>query len=312
MSTSYKNVIIQKIPPTKSTPVHEEEQYLSLIRHIVKEGEYEMSRNGAALCIFGYSMRFSLRDGVIPLITTKKLAWRTCFKELRWFVRGSTDARELQAEGVHIWDDNSSRNFLDGRGLTHLCEGDIGAGYGHQWRHFGAPYTGCESNYSGQGVDQLATLIDALKSPEKRTSRRLVISAWNPAQLDDMALPPCHVLMQFHVSGCGRYLSCSLYQRSGDVGLGVPFNIASYSFLTHMLARHCDLEAREFVYFLGNAHIYEAHLKPLMEQTIRLPFPFPKIRFREKHENIEDYTLEEIEFLEEYKHHDAIALEMIA
>jgi thymidylate synthase len=281
--------------------VHEEEQYLNLIRKIIRDGEYENTRNGRTLCTFGYSMRFSLRGGTIPFITTKKFAWKTCFHELMWFVRGSTDARELMRQGVHIWDGNSSRKFLDGRGLTHLTEGDIGPGYGHQWRHFGAPYHGCGANYSGQGVDQLADLIRALKDPAQHSSRRLIISAWNPQQLDEMALPPCHILMQFHVAG-GRRLSCSLYQRSGDVGLGVPFNIASYSFLTHMLAAHCGLEADEFVYFLGNAHIYEPHLQPLMEQSVLKPKPFPRIRFIKIHNDIEKYTLDDIEFLQKYEY----------
>lgn len=291
-------------------PLHEEEQYLNLIRKIIKEGDYDYSRNGVAFCIFGYSMRFSLQNGTIPFITTKKLAWKTCFKELMWFIRGSTDANELSAQNVHIWDGNSSREFLDSRGLTHLEEGDIGAGYGHQWRHFGAPYKDCKTDYSGQGVDQLANLIRALKDPTQHNSRRLIISAWNPAQLDDMALPPCHVLMQFHVVA-NQYLSCSLYQRSGDVGLGVPFNIASYSLLTHLLACHCELEPKEFVYFLGNAHIYESHVEPLMEQANRRPLPFPRICINEKKENIEDYTLEDIEFIKEYEHLGPIEMKMI-
>jgi thymidylate synthase len=298
--------------PAALGPITDETQYINLIKTIVKDGEYEMTRNGAALSIFGYSMRFSLRDGVLPLITTKKLAWKTCFKELMWFVRGETDNRTLRAQGVHIWDGNASREFLDSRGLSAREEGDLGPIYGHQWRHFGAPYTDCHADYRGQGIDQLANLIRDLKDPATRVSRRLVISAWNPVQIDEMALPPCHVLMQFHVSGNGQRLSCSLYQRSGDVGLGVPFNIASYSFLVHLLARHCDLEPWDFVYFLGNAHIYEAHLNPIMEQMLRRPYPFPRIHIREKRENIEDYSLEDIEWLESYQSHDAVKMEMIA
>jgi len=301
-----------RVLPVSLNAQFDEEQYLNLIKNIIQKGEYENTRNGNALSIFGYSMRFSLRDGILPLITTKKLAWKTCFKELMWFVRGSTDNKELSDEGVHIWDANSSREFLDSRNLSHYPENTLGPIYGHQWRHFNAPYTGCDADYSGKGVDQLANLIRDLKNPELRNSRRLIITAWNPCQIDEMALPPCHVLMQFNISGAGNRLSCSLYQRSGDVGLGVPFNIASYSFLTHILAKHCGLDAWEFVYFLGNAHIYEEHIKPMMEQMVRTPHPPPIINFKKVHENIEDYCLDDIEWIRPYVHDDAISMKMIA
>ena len=159
--------------------------------------------------------------------------------------------------------------------------------------------------------NQLKQLIEQLKDPDQRTSRRLIISAWNPQQLDEMALPPCHILMQFNVKE-GKYLSCSLYQRSGDVGLGVPFNIASYAFLTHILAKHCDLVADEFVYFLGNAHIYEEHLEVLKEQILREPFLFPKICIKTKRDNIEDYCVEDIEWTEPYNSHVQVKMNMIA
>ena len=174
--------------------------------------------------VFGYSMRYPLRDGVIPLLTTKRVAWKTCFHELIWFIRGCTDNKKLIEKNVHIWDANATREFLDSRGLTENEENDLGPVYGHQWRHFNAPYSNCHENYDGLGIDQLQNIINMLNDPEQRTSRRLVLSAWNPCQLDEMALPPCHVLMQFYVKE-DKYLSCSLYQRSGDVGLGVPFNM---------------------------------------------------------------------------------------
>jgi thymidylate synthase len=256
-------------------------------------------------------MRFSLQNGTIPLLTTKKVAWKTCFKELMWFVKGSTSNDELREKKVYIWNDNSSREFLDSRGLTNNREGDLGPVYGHQWRHFNAPYENCDTNYSGKGVDQLQNIINELKDPSKRTSRRLVMSAWNPVQLDEMALPPCHILAQFNVRQ-GKYLSCALYQRSGDVGLGVPFNIASYSFLTHILAKHCDLIADEFVYFLGNAHIYKDHIKPLEMQIDRSFFPFPKLLIKNKYDDIERYTLDDIEWIEEYQHHETIKMNMVA
>jgi thymidylate synthase len=290
--------------------IHEECQYLSLIENILKNGCDSESRNGSTKSIFGNMMRFSLNDGIIPILTTKKVAWKTCFKELQWFIKGHTDNKLLKEVNVHIWDDNGSKEFLEKQNLTYR-EDDLGPVYGHQWRHFNAPYTDCNADYTNQGIDQLQELIKNLKSEEGRKSRRLIISAWNPCQIKEMALPPCHVLMQFYVSE-NKYLSCSLYQRSGDVGLGVPFNIASYSFLTHMLAKHCGLEAKEFVYFLGNAHIYEEHIEPLKQQIQREPLPFPKITFKEVKENIENYSLTDIEFLQEYKFHKQIKMEMKA
>lgn len=290
--------------------IHEEYQYLSLIENILKNGCDFESRNGSTKSIFGNMMRFSLNDGIIPILTTKKVAWKTCFKELQWFIKGHTDNKLLKEVNVHIWDDNGSKEFLEKQNLTYR-EDDLGPVYGHQWRHFNAPYTDCNADYTNQGIDQLQELIKNLKSEEGRKSRRLIISAWNPCQIKEMALPPCHVLMQFYVSE-NKYLSCSLYQRSGDVGLGVPFNIASYSFLTHMLAKHCGLEAKDFVYFLGNAHIYEEHIEPLKEQIQREPLPFPKITLKEVKENIEDYSLTDIEFSQEYKFHKQIKMEMKA
>jgi thymidylate synthase len=228
-----------------------------------------------------------------------------------WFLRGSTNNAELQAQHVRIWDANASREFLNSRGLEHLEENDLGPVYGHQWRFFNAPYQNCHTNYEGQGIDQIQQLIDALRDPAQHTSRRLILSAWNPCQINEMALPPCHVLAQFYVRD-HKYLSCSLYQRSGDVGLGVPFNIASYSFLTHLLAHHCGLEAEKFVHFIGDAHIYENHREPLSQQLSREPFVFPKMRFREKREKIEDYTVDDIEWITPYNHRETLKMEMVA
>ena len=290
----------------------EEQQYIHLIDEIINKGTIENTRNGHTKSIFGYSMRFSLSDGRIPILTTKKVAVKTCFEELMWFVRGKTDNALLTEKNVHIWDDNSNREFLDGRGLQHLRENDLGPVYGHQWRHFNAEYTNCDDDYSGVGIDQLQQLIDNLKDPEKRSSRRLIVSAWNPCQLDEMALPPCHIMMQFNVRE-GKYLSCAMYQRSCDVGLGVPFNIASYSFLTHLLAAHCGLEAEDFVYFMGNCHIYMDHLDALETQIQRIPLPFPKIKIKSICENIDDYSYSEhIEWTEKYQSYDKINMKMVA
>ena len=291
--------------------LHPENQYLQLIKEILEKGSLEETRNGKTKSIFGYSMRFSLKDGELPLLTTKKVAWKTCFRELQWFIRGSTNNKELQHQNIHIWDGNSTREFLDSRRLHKNEVNDLGAIYGHQWRHFNAEYVDCHSDYSGKGIDQLNNVINDLKNPSTRSSRRHIISAWNPCQLDEMALPPCHILMQFNVRD-NKYLSCALMQRSGDVGLGILFNIASYSFLTHIIAKHCDLIADEFIYFLGNAHIYEEHFEPLQEQLKREPFPFPKINILQKHDNIEDYTIDDIEWVEKYVSHEPIKMIMKA
>ena len=190
-------------------------------------------------------------------------------------------------------------------------EDDLGPVYGHQWRHFNAEYSTCNEDYSNKGVDQLMYIINALKDPKERFSRRLIMSAWNPCQLDEMALPPCHVLAQFNVSSNNK-LSCALYQRSGDVGLGVPFNIASYSILTHLIAHYTGLETEKFVYFLGNAHIYEEHIDALKQQILRQPYLFPKINIKnEVPENIEDYELNHID-IKDYQWHSKVKMEMKA
>jgi len=289
----------------------EEQQYLNLIKDIINSGSVEESRNGKTYTKFGNMMKFSLKNGKIPILTTKQLAWRVCFEELFWFIKGSTNNRELKEKKINIWNDNSSREFLDSRELYHLEENDLGPIYGHQWRHFNAEYFDCDTDYNGNGVDQLQYIIDQLKNPETRNSRRLVMSSWNPCQIDQMALPPCHMICQFHVRE-GKYLSCALFQRSGDIGLGVPFNIASYSLLTHILAKHCGLEADEFVHFLGNCHIYEDHLMALKLQIERSPFDFPEIEICNKHENIEDYNISDIRWVNPYLSHSSLKMKMQA
>ena len=288
----------------------EEHQYIDLIRNILEKGSLEKGRNGNILSIFGSAMRFSLENNQIPILTSKKVAWKTCLKELLWFISGSTNNSILQSQNVHIWDANGSREFLDEQGLHELEENDLGPVYGHQWRHFNAPYTNCHADYAGKGVDQLQNIIDALKDPKRQNSRRLIMSAWNPCQLKEMALPPCHVLCQFNVSH-GNKLSCSLYQRSVDTILGQPFNIASYSLLTHLLAKHCGLEAYEFVYFKGNCHIYEDHIEGSKLQITREPFPFPTVSIKQIRDNINDYIVEDFE-LHNYQHHEAIKFKMVA
>ena len=220
--------------------------------------------------------------------------------------------KEILEQNVKIWNGNGTRKFLDSRGLNHLKENDLGPVYGHQWRFWNAPYSrefGCSEDYKGKGIDQLQNVIDEInKSKETgEASRRIIMSAWNPEQLDEMALPPCHVLSQYHL--VNNKLSCTLYQRSGDVGLGVPFNIASYSFLTHLLAKHCGLEAGQFVHFIGNAHIYDDHIEPLKLQLNNEPYDFPNLEIKEKRENIDDYKFEDFE-VNNYKFHKVIKMDM--
>ena len=296
------------INKSKNEVFHEEFQYLNLIEDISKYGTLEESRNGKAYTGFGSSMHFSLNDNRVPFITTKKLAWKTCLKELLWFIKGDTSNTRLKEKNVSIWNGNASREFLDSRGLTHLKEDDLGPVYGHQWRHFNADYVDCDTDYTGKGIDQLSYIINSLKDPKERGSRRLVMSAWNPCQIGEMALPPCHVLCQFNVTDENK-LSCSLYQRSGDIGLGVPFNIASYSILTHLIAKHCDLEATDFYYYLGNCHIYDDHMEQLMEQINRIPHEFPTIKITNVCENIDDYK-EEMFVIDNYKFHETIKMIM--
>lgn len=302
----------------------EEQQYLDLIKDILLRGTWEEGRNGKTKSIFGSMMRFSLADGKIPILTTKKTAWKTCLKELLWFIRGETDNTLLKEQGVHIWDGNSTREFLDSRGLSHYEVDELGPIYGSQWRHFNAPYITKKERKMAEGlpeseqayynvkggVDQLQQIIDALKDPAQRTSRRLVMTAWNPCQLDDMSLQPCHILCQFNVHN-GDQLSCAMYQRSNDECCGTPFNIASYSFLTHLIAKHCGLQAYEFVYFKGNCHIYEEHIEGAKLQIQRDPYPFPTVSIKQIRENINDYQVEDF-ILENYQHHEPIKFQMVA
>jgi len=316
----------KKIPKTFVNK-HPETQYLGLIHKIIKTGHRAETRNGVTISLLGESMRFSLKDNTIPIFTSKKMAWKTCLKELLWFISGDTDNNTLTKQNVHIWDGNASPEFMASRGLNYK-EGDLGPIYGHQWRHFNAKYTDSSQDYRGKGVDQLDHIIEQLKisahnnhikhlrdkyfwkTPKlMEDSRRLIMSAWNPQQINEMALPPCHILSQFHVQD--NKLSCSLYQRSGDVGLGIPFNVASYSFLTHLLAKHCGLEAHEFIHHIGDAHIYESHIEALEKQLDSPLYDFPKLEIENVYNDIELYTPSDFK-VNGYKCNDAIKMEMIA
>ena len=296
---------------TRHSPNFEEKQYLGLISSILDKGEFQQGRNGNVYSSIGKSMRFSLKNNTIPLLTTKKVAWKTCLKELLWFIKGDTNNKLLKDDNVGIWNGNGTREFLDSRRLYHLNEDDLGPVYGHQWRFWNAPYSkklGCSENYDGKGIDQLQNIIDTLNHPTDKYSRRIIMSAWNPEQLNEMALPPCHVLSQFKVTNENE-LSCILYQRSGDIGLGIPFNIASYSFLTHLLAKHCNLKAKEFIHFIGDAHIYDDHCNVLKQQINREPYSFPQITIENTHDNINNYEVKDFT-IKNYKYHNALKMDM--
>jgi len=292
--------------------VHDEYQYLQLVRNILDNGHTETGRNGPVKSLFGAMMRFSLADNTLPILTTKRMAWTTCFKELLWFIRGSTDNDELNAEGVHIWDANASREFISAANLSHYADGLLGPIYGYQWRHYNAEYdpcTGTPQPYS-QGIDQLQYIINQLRDPATRHSRRLVMTAWNPCQIMEMALPPCHMMCQFYVHDDNK-LSCLMFQRSGDMALGVPFNIASYSLLTHLIANATGLVAWEFIHTIGNAHVYMDHIQGLKEQLTREPFPFPSLHLTRTHDKLEEYTMDDLH-IDNYVHHPKITFPMHA
>ncbi|KAG2005475.1 thymidylate synthase [Coprinopsis cinerea AmutBmut pab1-1] len=296
---------------------HEEYQYLSLIRRVLDTGDIRPDRTGTGtIALFAPpSFRFSLLDATLPLLTTKRTFLRGIIEELLWFVHGCTDSKLLSEKGIKIWDGNGSKEFLESRGLGHRREGDLGPVYGFQWRHFGAEYVDCDADYTGQGVDQLRECIKKIK--ENPTDRRIILSAWNPKDIPQMALPPCHMMCQFYVqlppqSDPTRKprLSCLMYQRSADLGLGIPFNIASYALLTHMIAHVTGTEAHELVIQLGDAHVYRDHVEALEEQLKREPRPFPKIRWaREGIVDIEDFKYEDF-VVEGYNPHGPIAMKM--
>lgn len=295
----------------------EEKQYLNLMQNVLTNGHDEETRNGTTRSLFGSSMRFSLANGTIPILTTKKMAWKTCLKELLWFIGGNTNNRLLKEQGVHIWDANASREFMQSVGLDYYRDDLLGPIYGWQWRRFDAPYDHLKdepSNQgdepSNQGKDQLQEIIDTLKKPATRTSRRMVMTAWNPNQLTKMVLPPCHVLCQFHVHN-GNQLSCAMYQRSADLFLGKPFNIASYAFLTHLLAAHCGLEAYELICFDGNVHLYQPHINVVETQLKREPYPFPTLSIRRVCEKIEDYKVDDF-VVNDYQCHEPLSASIIA
>lgn len=294
-----------------------EQAYLDLCERIINEGEHRPDRTGTGTkSLFAPpQLRFNLSDDTFPLLTTKKVFSRAIIHELLWFVQGCTDAKKLSEKGVRIWEGNGSREYLDSIGLTDRREGDLGPVYGFQWRHFGAEYKDCDADYSGQGVDQLQDVIKKLKT--NPYDRRIIMSAWNPPDFAKMALPPCHVFCQFYVNfpneapdsntkkqqktSSRPKLSCLLYQRSCDMGLGVPFNIASYALLTKMIAHIVGMDCGEFIHTLGDAHVYLDHVDALKVQLARTPKDFPKLIIKEERKDeiksIDDFKFEDFEII---------------
>lgn len=305
-ATTHKSSVSQIKQEYVKRVKHDEMQYLDLIQYILDYGAKKEDRTGTGtISVFGTQMRFSLRNNVFPLLTTKRVFWRGVAEELLWFVSGCTNAKELSNKGIRIWDANGSREFLDKQGLHEREVGDLGPVYGFQWRHFGAKYVDMHTNYDSQGVDQLANVIDKIKN--NPDDRRIIMTAWNPVDLPIMALPPCHSFVQFYV--CNGELSCQLYQRSGDVGLGVPFNIASYSLLTYMIAHVCGLKPGDFVHTLGDAHVYLNHIDALKKQLEREPRPFPTLKIVGDVQDIDSFKFENFE-LTGYNPHPTIKMKM--
>lgn len=265
-------------PPEDTTNM---KQYLSLMQDILDTGVQKTDRTGTGtLSVFGRQLRFNLQDG-FPLVTTKKLHLRSIIYELLWFLNGDTNIKYLNDNGVSIWDEWADEN------------GELGPVYGSQWRSWPAP--------NGESIDQIVKVLDQIKN--KPDSRRHIVSAWNPAEVDKMALPPCHALFQFYVAD-GK-LSCQLYQRSADYFLGVPFNIASYALLTHMVAQQCDLQPGEFVWTGGDVHLYTNHLDQAKTQLSRDTFPLPQLKMSRKPNSLFEYRFEDFEIVN-YQCHPGI------
>ena len=266
--------------------------YSNLVNHVITKGVYREDRTQVGtLSCFGTSHRYDLQNS-FPLITSKRVFWKGVVEELLWMISGSTNSKSLRDKNIHIWDGNSSRSFLDSLNLDYPV-GHLGPVYGHQWRHFNAEYIDGDTNYSNQGHDQLSNVIDQIKN--NPSSRRIILSAWNPSQNHLMALPACHTLSQFYVDD--GFLSCQLYQRSGDIGLGVPFNIASYSLLTCILAKITNLKPKEFIHVIGDAHIYSTHIDPIKLQMDNEIYPSPTLNIKAFHSNINDYTFDDFELI---------------
>ena len=271
-----------------------ENQYLQLLHHLLTKGHRRETRSGVVYSSFGHQMTFDLSQ-YFPLLTTKKMYWKGIVEELAWFLRGSTDVNELRERKVHIWDGNTKdRDY------------DAGPVYGFQWRHFGATYTTCKADYTSKGQDQIRNIIFLIKN--NPTSRRIFLSGWNPPQMYQMALPPCHVSYQFYVDSENK-LHCQMYQRSADVFLGLPFNIASTALFTHLLAHECGRKVGNIHIVIGDAHLYEQHAGVAAIQAQRVPHRFPTLEINREKDGLWDVNGSEVKLVD-YKHHGALKAKM--
>jgi len=272
--------------------------YNELVCDVLNNGISKIDRTKVGtLSKFGCNMRFDI-SMYFPLLTTKKIFFKGVVEELLWMLRGDTNANNLSQQNVKIWDANGSRDFLDNLGLGYE-EGHLGPVYGHQWRHYNAKYINADVDYTSQGIDQISDLIKNIKNDPN--SRRHILNAWNPCQVKEMVLPPCHIMCQFYCNESDKSISCQMYQRSGDIGLGIPFNIASYSLLTYIIGHYCGYKPKEFIHVIGDAHIYNNHVDALEHQLtqesnepptlelINMPDDFSKL-------NIENFKLNNYKF----------------
>lgn len=301
-----------KIPYTHDIyrMIRQENRYTDIAKLIINEGEIKDDRTGiGTISVFGTSIEFDVSGDSFPLLTTKRVYWKGVVSELLWFIKGDTNANRLSNDGVKIWDGNTSREFLDKRGLTDYEIGDIGPGYGFQWRHWGADYKGMNFDYRGLGRDQLVNAIDQIIN--NPSSRRIIVSAWNVEDIDSMALPPCHLLYQFNVRGKENdILDIQVYQRSADWFLGVPFNIASYSLLLMIICKLTNKKPGKMRLVFGDTHIYSNHLEQIKLQIKRCPRKFPSLHIKDKGQTKpEDFEIEDF-VLKDYNPHPAIKADM--
>lgn len=303
LDTPYVYIIYERHPPTS------EHQYLDVVRHVLENGEKRLDRTGTGtLSVFAHNMRFDISK-TIPLLTTKRMGWKSVLTELLFFLRGDTNSKHLEESGVNIWNGNTTREFLNARGLYNYVEGDMGPMYFYQVYHYGYPYKGCHYDYTGKGFDQMQHLLEGLRNDP--FSRRHILTTYNPSDVSKSVLAPCHgLVIMFYVS-FQRELSCNVYIRSSDVGLGLPYNIASYAMLTHIIAKQVDMVPKELIVSTGDTHIYANHVEALRKQIERTPLAQPifEVSDEVKRKNLRDLSLDDFSIIG-YMSHDAIRMSM--